>query len=173
MGSDRHRCRLYHGSLYDDAGGGVPPQCNKPDPLNKPRDLFVKDPDRYTPQYDGYCAMGVSNGEAAHKDTVDPEAWAIVDGKLYFTHNKYWLQVWLEQPSNTSSVPTPTGRLSPIGRSQSSSGRLRCFPADNERRATRRRVLGRRRRAGRPRRGWKSHRQGRSPGADRTSRQER
>ena len=23
------------------------------------RELFVKDPDRYTPQYDGYCAMGV------------------------------------------------------------------------------------------------------------------
>jgi enamine deaminase RidA (YjgF/YER057c/UK114 family) len=62
------------------------------------RDLFVKDPDRYTPQYDGYCAMGVGANavDAAHKDTVDPEAWAIVDGKLYFTHNQYWLQVWRE-----------------------------------------------------------------------------
>jgi len=58
------------------------------------RDIFVKDPDRYTPQYDGYCAMGTSNAGEAHKDTVDPEAWAIVDGKLYFTHNQYWLQVW-------------------------------------------------------------------------------
>jgi enamine deaminase RidA (YjgF/YER057c/UK114 family) len=61
------------------------------------RDLFVKDPDRYTPQYDGYCAMGTSNDAAAHKDTVDPEAWAIVDGKLYLTHNQYWLQVWREK----------------------------------------------------------------------------
>jgi enamine deaminase RidA (YjgF/YER057c/UK114 family) len=60
------------------------------------RDLFVKDPDRYTPQYDGYCAMGVSNDSEAHKDTVDPEAWAIVDGKLYLTHNQYWLGVWQE-----------------------------------------------------------------------------
>ena len=50
------------------------------------RDLFTKDPDHYAPQYDGYCAMGVSNDDAAHKDTVDPEAWAIVDGKLYLTH---------------------------------------------------------------------------------------
>src|ERR1700731_4144503 len=58
------------------------------------RDLFVKEPSRYAPQYDGYCAMGVTNGDAAHKDTVDPEAWAIVDGKLYFTHNQYWLEVW-------------------------------------------------------------------------------
>jgi enamine deaminase RidA (YjgF/YER057c/UK114 family) len=60
------------------------------------RDQFIKDPDRYTPQYDGYCAMGVTNDAAAHKDTVDPTAWAIVDGKLYFTHNQYWLQVWRE-----------------------------------------------------------------------------
>jgi enamine deaminase RidA (YjgF/YER057c/UK114 family) len=61
------------------------------------RDLFVKDPGRYSPQYDGYCAMGTSNDAAAHKDTVDPEAWAIVDGKLSLTHNQYWLQVWREK----------------------------------------------------------------------------
>ena len=60
------------------------------------RDLFLKSPDRYSPQYDGYCAMGVSGDDAAHKDTVDPEAWAIVDGKLYFTHNQYWLEIWRE-----------------------------------------------------------------------------
>ena len=51
------------------------------------RDLFIKDPQRYAPQYDGYCAMGAADQAAAHKDTVDPEAWAIVDGKLYLgTH---------------------------------------------------------------------------------------
>jgi enamine deaminase RidA (YjgF/YER057c/UK114 family) len=60
------------------------------------RELFVKDPEHYAPQYDGYCAMGVSAGDAAHKDTVDPEAWAIVEGKLYLTHNRYWLGIWKE-----------------------------------------------------------------------------
>jgi enamine deaminase RidA (YjgF/YER057c/UK114 family) len=60
------------------------------------RDLFTRDPKHYAPQYDGYCAMGISEGEAAHKDTVDPEAWAIVDGKLYLTHNRYWMQIWRE-----------------------------------------------------------------------------
>src|SRR5246500_5266359 len=45
------------------------------------RELFTRDPKHYAPQYDGYCAMGMSDGGAAHKDTVDPEAWAIVDGK--------------------------------------------------------------------------------------------
>lgn len=58
------------------------------------RDLFIKAPQRYAPQYDGYCAMGASIESAAHKDTVDPEAWAIVDGKLYLVHSNYWLQQW-------------------------------------------------------------------------------
>src|SRR5262249_33697324 len=61
------------------------------------RDLFVKDPSRYAPQYDGYCAMGVADGAGAHKDTVDPEAWAIIDGKLYLVHTHYWLERWREK----------------------------------------------------------------------------
>jgi hypothetical protein len=52
------------------------------------RELFTRNPKQYAPQYDGYCAMGTSNDEEAHKDSVDPEAWAIVDGKLYLTHNR-------------------------------------------------------------------------------------
>jgi len=64
------------------------------------RDVFVKDPDRYAPQYDGYCAMGVAEtGGAAHKDTVDPEAWAIVDGKLYLTHMRQGMDAWRENPA--------------------------------------------------------------------------
>lgn len=61
------------------------------------RDLFTKDPQRYAPQYDGYCAMGAAIESDAHKDTVDPEAWAIVDGKLYLVHSNYWLQQWREK----------------------------------------------------------------------------
>jgi enamine deaminase RidA (YjgF/YER057c/UK114 family) len=60
------------------------------------REMFSKDPKRYAPQYDGYCAMGVTNDAAAHKDAVDPNAWAIVDGKLYLVHNTFWLEQWRE-----------------------------------------------------------------------------
>lgn len=60
------------------------------------RDLFVKDPEHYAPQYDGYCAMGVG-WEQPHKDTVDPNAWAIVDGKLYLTHTTRGLAAWQEK----------------------------------------------------------------------------
>jgi enamine deaminase RidA (YjgF/YER057c/UK114 family) len=60
------------------------------------RDAFAADPDRYAPQYDGYCAMGVTGVSVAapHKDTVDPQAWAIVDGKLYLTHTSGSLERW-------------------------------------------------------------------------------
>ncbi|MEO1640706.1 MAG: YHS domain-containing (seleno)protein [Pseudomonadota bacterium] len=44
------------------------------------RDAFAADPEAYAPQYGGYCAFAVSQGYTA--STV-PEAWSIVDGKLY------------------------------------------------------------------------------------------
>ena len=44
------------------------------------RDAFAADPAAYAPQYGGYCAYAVSQGYTA--PTV-PEAWSIVDGKLY------------------------------------------------------------------------------------------
>lgn len=49
------------------------------------RDLFAKDPERYLPQYGGYCAYGVSEG---HKAPIDPTAWSVIDGKLYLNYNK-------------------------------------------------------------------------------------
>lgn len=60
------------------------------------RDLFVKDPEHYAPQYDGYCAMGVA-WQQPHKDTVDPNAWTIVDGKLFLTHTTRSLAAWQEK----------------------------------------------------------------------------
>jgi enamine deaminase RidA (YjgF/YER057c/UK114 family) len=59
------------------------------------RDLFIANPEHYAPQYDGYCAMGVA-WQQPHKDTVDPNAWAIVDGKLYLTHTRRALEAWQE-----------------------------------------------------------------------------
>src|SRR5437016_4674828 len=44
------------------------------------RDEFARIPEKYAPQYGGYCAYGVSQG---HTAPIDPEAWTIVEGKLY------------------------------------------------------------------------------------------
>jgi YHS domain len=60
------------------------------------RDLFARDPERYAPQYDGYCAMGVASNEP-HKDIVDPHAWIIFGGRLYLTHSAKALDKFREK----------------------------------------------------------------------------
>ncbi|MEM0912418.1 MAG: YHS domain-containing (seleno)protein [Pseudomonadota bacterium] len=47
--------------------------------------LFTGNPDKYAPQYGGYCAFGVSK---EYKFDIDPTAWAVVDDKLYLNLNK-------------------------------------------------------------------------------------
>lgn len=55
------------------------------------RDLFAGEPEKYAPQYGGYCAWAVSQGNTA---AVDPEAWEIVDGKLYLNYNQKVKDRW-------------------------------------------------------------------------------
>lgn len=57
----------------------------------KNRDLFKNDPEKYAPQYGGYCAMGVA---LEKKFDTDPEAWKVVDGKLYLNLNKAVQKKW-------------------------------------------------------------------------------
>jgi YHS domain-containing protein len=49
------------------------------------RDLFKASPEKYAPQYGGYCAFGVASGYAV---AIDPEAWSVVEGKLYLNYSK-------------------------------------------------------------------------------------
>lgn len=46
----------------------------------KNRKAFLKNPDKYLPQYGGYCAYGLAVGK---KFYADPTVWKVVDGKLY------------------------------------------------------------------------------------------
>jgi len=55
------------------------------------RDAFAADPAAYAPQYGGYCAYAVSQGYTA--PTV-PEAWTIVDGKLYLNFSTSVRRRW-------------------------------------------------------------------------------
>ncbi len=59
------------------------------------RDLFEANPERYAPQFGGYCALGIAAGEYAQ---IDPEAWTIVEGKLYFNNSKDYQTVWKKAP---------------------------------------------------------------------------
>lgn len=47
-------------------------------------EAFKAAPETYAPQYGGYCAYGMAEG---HKATTVPEAWTIVDGKLYLNNS--------------------------------------------------------------------------------------
>ena len=55
------------------------------------RDLFKAAPDKYVPRYGGYCSWAVSNNYTAD---ADPEAWKIIDGKLYLNYSKSVQRKW-------------------------------------------------------------------------------
>lgn len=55
------------------------------------RDLFAADPAKYSPRYGGYCAYAVARGYTAE---IDPEAWKIVDGRLYLNYDRDVQRLW-------------------------------------------------------------------------------
>ncbi len=62
------------------------------------RDKFAANPTQYAPQYGGYCAKAVSEGYTA---PVDPNAWAIHEGKLYLNYSKGVQAQWSQDiPGN-------------------------------------------------------------------------
>ena len=62
------------------------------------RDTFLSDPARYAPQYGGFCAYAVSKGYTA---PIDPQAFSVVDNKLYLNFSKSVRGLWSEDiPGN-------------------------------------------------------------------------
>lgn len=49
------------------------------------KDLFKADPAKYTPEFGGYCAYGVSKNKLVE---IDVDAFQIVDGKLLLQYSK-------------------------------------------------------------------------------------
>jgi YHS domain-containing protein len=52
---------------------------------------FKADPEKYAPQYGGYCAYAMSLNRIAD---IDPQRWAIVDGKLYLNNGFVAQSLW-------------------------------------------------------------------------------
>ena len=68
------------------------------------KDLFVKNPSGYEPQYGGWCAYAMGN--TGEKVEVDPSTFKIVNGKLYLFYNKYFnntLKSWNKDENNLRS----------------------------------------------------------------------
>ncbi len=60
------------------------------------KQLFTANPEKYAPQYGGYCAYGWAQGYAVK---IEPDAWAIEGGKLYLNYNKSVQKDWDKERS--------------------------------------------------------------------------
>lgn len=76
-GSETHKFQ-YQGAVYEFASEAH-------------RKLFAATPEKYLPQFNGFCAYGVAVG---HKADIDPAAFTIVDGKLYLNYSLKVRDTW-------------------------------------------------------------------------------
>lgn len=68
-------------------------------------DLFKNEPEKYLPQYGGWCAYALSSTKA--KANVNPKTYEIRDGKLYLFYNAFGtntLEFWLKEGPNQLRV---------------------------------------------------------------------
>jgi YHS domain-containing protein len=49
---------------------------------NENLEAFKASPEKYAPQYGGYCAYGTADG---HKAPTQADTWTVVNGNLYLT----------------------------------------------------------------------------------------
>lgn len=56
-------------------------------------DLFKANPEKYAPQYGGYCAYGVAKDNLVK---VDPAQFTILDGKLYLNYDADVQKLWAQ-----------------------------------------------------------------------------
>ncbi|OQW38374.1 MAG: hypothetical protein A4C66_11790 [Nitrospira sp. HN-bin3] len=56
------------------------------------RAAFAADPEKFAPQYGGYCAYGTAKG---YKAKIAPEAFTVVQGKLYLNYSEAVRTRWL------------------------------------------------------------------------------
>lgn len=59
------------------------------------RSMFVEDPEKYAPQYGGFCALGMAHGGDV---PTNPEAWTIHAGKLYLNMIEEVTTTWRYNP---------------------------------------------------------------------------
>jgi YHS domain-containing protein len=63
--------------------------------------LFKANPEKYLPQYGGYCAYAMSLNRIAD---ISPSEWTIVDGKLYLNNGFFAQSLWsLNRSGNIAS----------------------------------------------------------------------
>ena len=56
------------------------------------QEAFAANPEKFAPQYGGYCAYGMAQNYFAK---TEPHAWSIVNDKLYLNYNPSIRSTWL------------------------------------------------------------------------------
>jgi YHS domain-containing protein len=59
-------------------------------------DLFKTSPEKYAPQYGGYCAYGVSQDNLV---SIEPDKFTVEGGKLYLNLDADVQAKWLKNPA--------------------------------------------------------------------------
>jgi len=66
------------------------------------RRAFMAMPEKYAPQFGGYCAFGTAQG---YKVSTQPDAFAIVKDKLYLNYDKKVQGIWRQDvPGNIAKA---------------------------------------------------------------------
>jgi hypothetical protein len=77
------------------------------------RDRFIAAPQQFAPQYGGYCAYAISQNTIAD---IDPDEWAIVNGKLYLNNNFFSQALWsLDRPGHIARGDQNWPRVPTLG----------------------------------------------------------
>jgi YHS domain-containing protein len=63
--------------------------------------LFIKSPEKYIPEYGGYCAYAIA--QKANKVSINPKTFKVTNGKLYLFYNAWGtntLELWQKAGEN-------------------------------------------------------------------------
>tara|TARA_R110000787_G_scaffold100368_1_gene205297 strand:+ start:91 stop:711 length:621 start_codon:yes stop_codon:yes gene_type:complete len=90
------------------------------------RDMFLANPEKYAPKYDGHCAYGVAKGG---KVPANPNLWRIVDGELYLNITPAVVGFWNEDIKG--NISTAEGNWSGL-EAKDASGKSWTAISDND-----------------------------------------
>ena len=72
---------------------------------NENRELFKKNPEKYAPEYGGWCAYAM--GSKGEKVSIDPGTFKIVNNRLYLFYNHFFnntLKDWNKDEVNLKTM---------------------------------------------------------------------
>ncbi len=64
-------------------------------------DMFKAAPEKYAPQYGGYCAYGISQDNLV---TIEPDKFTIISGKLYLNYDADVQSKWIKDPAGYNKI---------------------------------------------------------------------